>query len=167
VVALLAVIGLSGAVVWLALDRDRDRRGAPAGQRAQDERAQQASGDDPTSKKKIGKHSVVLENILGAGTGLTEGQVTKVIQAHIGELKECWRKAIERAPDIDGGTVTLMIDVEADGKSDVTMATQDGIGDAPLRQCLTAASSDWKYPKPNAEWGGAGFMATFRFKREK
>jgi serine/threonine protein kinase len=163
VIVLLAVAGLSMVVVWLFLERGDTRANR---EHADTPRPAETAEEEPAEKAKPKEpSSVSVQSIMTAGVGLTEAQETKVLEDHLGEVKDCYRKALARAPKTPGGTLLLILVVDGAGKVSSTMCGEEGIEDKALRLCLTDASAGWKFPKPGKEYGTASFMATYRFKR--
>ena len=164
VIVLLVVAGLSAAVVFMMVDR-RDAR--PAGKAENGARA--TAGDEEgaghPSNKKVGKYSVVLESVMALDDDLSQAQIMEVLDAHIDEVKECYRKAIEREPGLKGGTLGVLLTANAAGKVTESELAQDTVGDTPMQLCITAKASAWKFPKSSTGSMGDTFTATWRFKR--
>jgi hypothetical protein len=74
--------------------------------------------------------------------------VRRVVASHAPDLKRaCWERRLAEGDGPSAASVTVTATIGGDGKVEVARATGD---DAPLRKCIEAEVTTWRFPASGA-----------------
>ena len=101
---------------------------------------------DPSRKSRVGVPRVTLAKpvVLGA---LDRLLVERVAKHHLGELRRCYTRGLEKSPTAEG-VVKVRFLVGPQGEVMVSHIHSDTTGSEELRVCLKREIAGWDFPKP-------------------
>ncbi|WP_375769146.1 AgmX/PglI C-terminal domain-containing protein [Archangium gephyra] len=96
------------------------------------------------------------------GPGLDKEQIRSVIEANRGDIRECYERALEQSPQLQG-LIAVRFMINADGSVSDPVAARNTVGDAGLEQCIASKMTAWRFP-PVADGGRVAVTYPFLFR---
>jgi metallo-beta-lactamase class B len=82
-----------------------------------------------------------------------------VIRSHVGEVKDCYERELDKAPDLFG-RVMVRFTIAASGEVTDSALESSTIRSLPVEACTVAAVRRWRFPKPE---GGGIVIVSYPF----
>lgn len=76
--------------------------------------------------------------------------IRRVIREHMSEIRSCYERQLQRAPDLYG-KVVLQWDIVENGRVANARIQSDELSDSRVAQCLVTRLSAWRFPAPPAD----------------
>ena len=86
--------------------------------------------------------------------------LSRVIQSHAEELRDCYERALVRKPGL-AGKVLIRLLVGPDGRAKNTDVLRSTVGDRGLESCILERIATWSFPLPEGERNAVQFPLIF------
>jgi len=85
--------------------------------------------------------------------------IRRVIQRHIGEIRQCYEEGLNRDRTLTG-RVTVRFIIGADGEVKASLIQETTLGDQRVERCIATAVRSWRFPAPD---GGGIVIVNYPF----
>jgi len=90
---------------------------------------------------------------------LSREVIRRVIQRHIGEVRQCYEEGLNRDATLTGRVVVRFI-IAANGRVEHSLVHETTLGDPRVERCIAQAVRSWTFPAPE---GGGIVIVTYPF----
>ncbi|MFK7872168.1 MAG: TonB family protein [Oligoflexales bacterium] len=94
--------------------------------------------------------------------GLTPQEISRVIRAHLNQIRHCYESLLQRSPGASGRLKVRFI-ISLSGRvssASVSQASGANMSDSTLQRCVTSKVRQWQFPKPR---GGQAVTVNYPF----